>query len=106
METYVILTKLSAEAFHDPGDFPAIARQVSAKLKADCPQVAWKGSYALLGRFDVLDIFEAPNRQEAERAAMIIRAYGRATTETMAATPWKQFMDSLQQQTQREAVRV
>ncbi len=92
METYVILTRLSAEAFHDPSELPAMAHQVASHIKHDCPDVVWKDSFALMGRFDVLDIIEAPNREAAERAAMIIRAYGHSTTETFAATPWKQFI--------------
>ncbi len=30
-----------------------------------------------------------------ERAAMIIRSYGHGSTETMLATPWKEFLDSM-----------
>jgi uncharacterized protein with GYD domain len=102
METYIILTKLSAEAFDDPSEFPALAQQVADKIKAECPEVVWKASFALMGRFDVLDIIEAPSREVAELAAMVIRAYGHGTTETMAATPWKQFIESLE--LHREAV--
>jgi uncharacterized protein with GYD domain len=38
---------------------------------------------------------EAPDVSSVEKAAMIIRAYGHATTETMVATPWNQFIDNL-----------
>ena len=51
MDTYVILSKLSAEAFRDPKDFPKLAEQVSAKIKEQCPKVVWKDSYATMGRF-------------------------------------------------------
>jgi len=30
-----------------------------------------------------------------EKAAMIIRAYGHAATETLVATPWKEFLVAL-----------
>ena len=95
METYVILTRLSADAIHDPSELPALAKLVSGKIKSECPDVIWKDSYALMGRFDVIDIIEAPSREVAQRAALIIRAYGHAATETMAATPWKQFIETL-----------
>jgi len=43
-----------------------------------------------MGRFDVLDIVEASSIEAAERAALVIRAaYGHATTETLAGTPWE-----------------
>jgi uncharacterized protein with GYD domain len=48
-----------------------------------------------MGRFDVVDIVEASDPREVERAALIIRAYGHATTETMPATPWSTFIDQL-----------
>ncbi len=50
----------------------------------------WKDSYVLFGRFDVLDVFEAPNETEAQKVAMIIRRYAKSNTETMQAVPWKE----------------
>ena len=52
-------------------------------------------SYATLGRFDVIDIVEASDPKEIEKAAMIIRAYGHSTTETLVGTPWKDFLAGL-----------
>ena len=52
-------------------------------------------SFATLGRFDVVDIVESPDVRQVEKAAMIIRAYGDATTETLLATPWKEFLKEL-----------
>ena len=95
MDTYIILSSLSAEAFRDPKEFPKLAEQVSAKIKKECPNVIWKDSYATLGRFDVVDIVEAPSRADMEKVAMIIRACGHATTETLPATPWKSFIQAM-----------
>lgn len=95
MATYVLLSRVSPEALKDPKDFKQLAEKVSAKIKSDCPGVVWKDSYATLGRFDVVDIIEADDPTQAEKAALIIRAYGHSTTETLAATPWKEFMRML-----------
>lgn len=95
MSTYIILTKIAPDAFKDPSEFPEIAKTVADKIKADCPQVTWKDSYMVTGQYDVLDVVEAPDVAAVERAAMIIRAYGNATTETLVATPWAQFIESL-----------
>lgn len=94
MATYIILTKLSPDAFHDPGEFPGVARTVAEKIRSDCPQVTWKESYAVTGPFDVLDVVESPDLGSVERACMIIRGYGHATTETMLATPWEAFLQN------------
>ena len=95
MAMYVILSRLSPESVRSTEDFRKLADTVSQRIKADCPKVRWKNSYALMGRFDVVDVVEADSPAEVEKAAMIIRAYGRATTETMHATPWKDFLASL-----------
>ncbi len=95
MATYVILSRLSPDAFDDPRQFKKIAKTVAEKIRKECRGVVWKQSYALLGRFDAVDIVEGSDVREVERAALIIRAYGHATTETMPATPWNKFIDQL-----------
>ena len=95
MTTYVILCRVSPEAFADAKGFKQLAAKVSEKIKSECPKVVWKESFATMGRFDVIDIIESDDPEEVEKAAMIIRAYGRSTTETLVATPWKDFLDVL-----------
>ena len=95
MATYIILSRFSPEAFTDPKDFKKLASKVSAEIKSQCPGVVWKESYTTLGRFDVVDIVESDDLKQVEQAAMIIRAYGHSTTETLVATPWKEFLAAL-----------
>ena len=95
MATYIILSRFSPEAFQEPKDFKKLARDVSSKIKKECPQVRWKASYATLGRFDVVDVVEADDPKQLEKVAMIIRAYGHSTTETLPATPWEEFLAAL-----------
>jgi uncharacterized protein with GYD domain len=68
---------------------------VSQTIKAECPGVTWKASYATLGRFDVVDIVESEDPKQVERAAVLIRSVGHSITETMAATPWDEFLEAL-----------
>ena len=95
MATYIILSKISHEAFAEPKGFKEIANKVAEKIKRECPGVTWKDSYATLGRFDVVDIIESNDPKQVEKAVMIIRAYGHSTTETLVATPWKEFLANL-----------
>ena len=95
MATYIILSRVSPEAFRDPKDFKELAAAVSSKIKSECPGVIWKDSFATMGRFDIVDIVEADDSKQIEKAAMIIRAYGHSTTETLLAAPWKEFIDML-----------
>jgi uncharacterized protein with GYD domain len=93
--TYIILSRFSPEAFGDPKNFKDLAATVSTKIKNQCPDITWKGSFATLGRFDVVDFVEADDPKQIEKAAMIIRAYGHSMTETLVATPWKEFLATL-----------
>lgn len=95
MATYVILSRISPEAFQFPKDFKRVAKAVAERIKKDCPGIVWKDSYATLGRFDVIDIVESDDPKQIEKASMIIRAFGHSTTETMTATPWKEFLANL-----------
>ena len=95
MPTFVVLSRFSPEAFREPREFKQLAETVTQKIKSECPGVIWKESYATLGRFDVVDIVEADDPKQIEKAAMVIRAFGHSTTETLVATPWKEFLATL-----------
>jgi uncharacterized protein with GYD domain len=95
MATYVILSRFSPEAFRNPKDFKKLAEAVSSRIKTECPGVTWKNSFATLGRFDVIDIVEVEDVKQVEKAVMIIRAFGHSSTETLLATPWKEFVEML-----------
>ena len=95
MAIYIILSRISAEAFSDPFEFKKIAETVASKIKSECPDVVWKESYATTGRFDVIDIVESEDPKQIAKAAMIIRSYGHSTTETLTGTPWAEFLELL-----------
>lgn len=92
MATYIILSRVSPEAFSDPFEFKKIAENVASKISLECPEVRWKESYAVNGRFDVIDIIESDDPKQVTKAALIIRSYGHSTTETLEATPWEDFI--------------
>src|SRR5690242_10398473 len=83
MAMYVILSKLSPDAFQDPKEFKKLADTVASRIRKQCPNVNWRQSFVTLGRFDVVDIVESKNPDEVARAALLIRGYGHATTETL-----------------------
>lgn len=95
MKTYIILSRISPQALEDPKEFRQLAEKVSTKIKTECPGVIWKQSYGTLGRFDVVDIVESDNPETVARAVMFLRTAGHETTETLMATPWKEFLASL-----------
>jgi uncharacterized protein with GYD domain len=95
MQTYIILSRFSDKTVTDPQELKSVAKVVSDKIKNECPGVRWKDSYAVLGRYDVVDIVEADDLKQVQKAAMLIRSYGHSATETMIATPWHDFLGML-----------
>ncbi len=96
MATYIILTRISPDDMADPKDFKKLAEKVSDRIKKETPAVKWRQSFATLGRFDVVDIVESDDPGQVSRAAMIIRSLGHGMTETLLATPWKEFLFKLE----------
>jgi len=93
--TYIILSKLSPQAFTHPREIRELAAHVKERIKAECPGVEWKESYATQGEFDIVDIVEAKDPRDVSRAALIIKGYGHCTTQTMLAVPWQEFLHGL-----------
>lgn len=92
MATYILLTKLSSESLGDPHKRETIGRRWFKTIKEKCPEVKWVDHYALLGPFDFMDIYEAPNEEVAARVSMITMSKGAVKAETWAALPYKRFL--------------
>ncbi len=91
MGTYVLLTKISPEAMASPDKLKKLEEEVKKRVKKHCPEVRWVSNYAILGPYDYLDVFEAPDDLTAGKVATIVRSFGHATTETWSAIPWERF---------------
>ena len=105
MATFVMLTRLAPTAVHAPGDLKTLETKAVAAVKEYCPAVEWKADYALLGPYDYLDVFEAPDLETATKVSMLIRTVGHAHTEVWPATPWqrfKQLVSDIQTSEERE----
>jgi uncharacterized protein with GYD domain len=95
MQTYIILTKFAPGAFEAAAAFKKTSVELGAKLRRACPGVHWKTSFATLGRYDVVDIVEAEDPTEVQRPALLIKTEANASTETMLATPWQEYLEKL-----------
>ncbi|MFP4355146.1 MAG: GYD domain-containing protein [Phycisphaerae bacterium] len=95
MAHFVILSQIMPGMFSEKGRFAAAAAEVKQQIARNCPEVEWITSYATAGQYDVVDIVQAESIEQVERAALIIRGRGHSITQTMHATPWDEFIDSL-----------
>lgn len=93
MATYVMLTRVSPDALKGPQAFETLGRDVAGRLEKDCPEVRWISSYSVLGPYDYVDVFEAPDESSATKVALIVRSFGHATTEIWPALPWPRFRE-------------
>lgn len=93
MPTYVLLTKLSPEATREPRSYRELVDRVRERLRKDCPEVKWLANYWLLGPYDYLDIYTAPDEEVATKVSAIIRTFGQSTPETWTAVRFDRFME-------------
>lgn len=93
MSIFVMLTRLTHGALTSPSSLENLEREVMDRVRAECPEVEWLHSYAVLGPYDYLDIFKAPDIEIATKVATIVRTFGHAETETWAATEWDKFKE-------------
>jgi len=91
MATFVMLTRLTPETVKTPGDLKRLEKAVSERVRRECPDVKWVANYAILGPYDYLDIFDAPDEAAAAQVVMAVRSFGHAQTETWTALPWQRF---------------
>ena len=93
MSTYIMLTRLAAASIQSPQTLEELEKKAVETIRSECPQVEWVHNFAVLGPYDYLDVFHAPDVDTAFKVAAIIRSFGHAHTEIWTATEWAKFKD-------------
>ncbi len=93
MKTFVLMTKLSPEVSRQMKDRAKIGRAWLDQVKEKCPEVKFIAHYALLGPYDFLDIYEAPDEETAAKVSMISLSSGALQAESWVAIPYKRFVE-------------
>ena len=93
MSTFVMLTRLASGALRSPRSLEKLEQQAMERIRSECPEVKWINNYAILGSWDYLDIFEAPDIETATKVSTLVRTFGHAHTEVWAATEWPRFKE-------------
>ena len=93
MQTYILLTKLSPEVSRQIKDRAKLGRAWLDQVKEKCPEVNFISHYALLGAYDFIDIYEAPDEDTAAKVSMISLSNGAFSSESLIAIPYKRFLE-------------
>jgi uncharacterized protein with GYD domain len=93
MKTFILMTKLAPEISRQMKDRENIGRAWLERVKEKCPEVKFISHYALLGPYDFLDIYEAPDEETAAKVSMISLANGAFQAQSWTAIPYKRFLE-------------
>lgn len=93
MMTFVLMTKLSPEIAARMKDREQIGEAWLDVVHKKCPNVKFIAHYALLGHYDFMDIYEAPNEEVAAKVSMISRAHGAVQAESWTALPYQRIVE-------------
>ena len=93
MQTYVLMTKLAPDVAARMKERAEIGSAWLDEVHKKCPEVKFIAHYGLLGTFDFMDIYEAPDEETAAKVSMISRANGATMAESWTAIPYKRYID-------------
>lgn len=108
MKTFVMMTKV---AKHDANlvevgsrlqDRARNARAWLEDIKRQCPEVNFIAHYALLGHWDFMDIYEAPDEETAVKVSIISRGYGAHQIESWPAIPFERILKLTDEMSQKQ----
>lgn len=97
MPIFVLMTRLATESLHDPRGRRAMGKEWIKKVRERCPEVRFMAHYAILGPYDFMDIYEAPDIETAHRVSLISRAEGALSAESWPALPYDDFLGLLEE---------
>jgi uncharacterized protein with GYD domain len=93
MKTFVLMTKLAPDMAARMKQRAAIGSAWLDEVHKKCPEVKFIAHYGLLGTYDFIDIYEAPDEETAAKVSMISRANGAAIAESWTAIPYKRILE-------------
>jgi uncharacterized protein with GYD domain len=99
MKTFVMMTKIApqnallVEVGSKLRDRAAKGRAWIDEIVKKCPNVKFKAHYALLGYWDFMDIYEAPDEETAAMVSMLSRSHGSHIVESWMAIPYERILE-------------
>jgi len=93
MGIYVVMSRLTQEGRRTLKSRPERSKEVNMELSKMGVKVVQQ--YALLGKYDFLNILEAPDNETVVKVMANLGSRGTVETMTMAAIPIDEFLEAL-----------
>jgi uncharacterized protein with GYD domain len=93
MPTFIMLSTLTPEGVQTVRNNPTRIREVNRELEQLGATV--KAQWATLGRYDFVNVVEAPDERTMARVSLELGSRGTGTWETMVAIPIDDFIATL-----------
>jgi uncharacterized protein with GYD domain len=97
MPRFVLMTRLSPDSVRDAEVRRAMGRAWLKKVSAVCPEVEWIAHYAILGPYDFMDIYDAPDVETAHKVSLVTRCEGAVSAESWQALDYDDFLGLLEE---------
>ena len=98
MKIFVLMTKLASQNAQiveigvKHKDRARRGRTWLKEIEEKCPTVEFKAHYALMGYWDSMHIYEAPDEETAAKVSMLTRSHGAAQVESWLALPYERIL--------------
>ena len=93
MPTFILLSTLTPEGVQTVKNNPSRIREVNREVEQLGATV--KAQWAVLGRFDFVNVIEAPDDKTMARISLELGSRGTARYESLAAIPIDEFIAAL-----------
>ncbi len=95
MPLFIMVTRLTGEEINPTFRLNEKESKVMLAIRDAGLEVEWVGNYAIMGPYDYIDIFHAPDAETAMKVGIMVRGMGHAHTEIWSAVEWNRFREML-----------
>ena len=95
MPTFVLMTRHHPSSLHNAESRKRMGKTWLKKVRETCPDIKWIAHYAILGPYDFMEIYEAPDVETAHKVSLISRAEGALEAESWQALHYDKFLNIL-----------
>ena len=91
MRTYIALVNWTQKGIQEVGESPSRVEKAKAAIAAAGGEM--KSFYLILGRYDMIAVFEAPDDATYAKVMLVLGSKGGVRTETLRAFPEDEYRD-------------